>query len=493
MNIPAQSQHDLTIPTLPTLIHLLCERANYALVPNAEYTPDLFVRYLRRKPGRGLAIIYAVEDVQQPIPAATAPTTEAYHSVSLTLDEQALHGSRICFSSAQAQQTPLELQSTGILYAPELGLSLQTFPADARLTMLEASCDTSPRTPLLRALEAAARLVLENPIWQLQSARAIPVRYKPANRCVIRYILTLQNPDTSVQKTLNIYGKVYADATQACTIHALMQDLYAEQQVAHQLPPFLPRPLGISNELGLTLTEAVMPSSSQENLKTGIQAFQPQIQKNSSGTVTSVILPSEALHRTAQALAHLHNSSVQPNESTPRNGAKEAKRVRERAALIAAHNPAQAHQVQSLAHELATRLETLEPDSYRPAHGGFKASQLLFSSSEVFVVDFDGFCLADSALDVGYFLAYLRPSGMWYQRPGMRQWFNEASKEFLQAYQQAMLQSLPQPIVTGIVERARLYEAALLFKIATRRVNRLNSPRPAELFSMLREIAQCLS
>jgi len=47
--------------------------------------------------------------------------------------------------------------------------------------------------------------------------------------------------------------------------------------------------------------------------------------------------------------------------------------------------------------------------------------------------------------------------------------------------------------VDGILERSHLYEAALLFKIATRRVNRLNSPRPKELAAMLSEIARCLS
>jgi aminoglycoside phosphotransferase (APT) family kinase protein len=136
----------------------------------------------------------------------------------------------------------------------------------------------------------------------------------------------------------------------------------------------------------------------------------------------------------------------------------------------------------------------LQPDAYRPAHGGFKASQLLFHSHHVFVVDFDGFCLADPALDVGYFLAYLRPSGLWYSRPGMRQWFEAAAGIFRSAYRQAMLaHGVAETVVEGVLERSRLYEAALIFKIATRRVNRLNSPRPHELSAMLSEIAACLS
>jgi len=118
---------------------------------------------------------------------------------------------------------------------------------------------------------------------------------------------------------------------------------------------------------------------------------------------------------------------------------------------------------------------------------------LLFHSHHVFVVDFDGFCLADPALDVGYFLAYLRPSGLWYSRSGMRQWFEDAAKVFVSSYRQAMLEhGIAETTIDGILERSRLYEAALLFKIATRRANRLNSPRAKELSVMLSEIANCL-
>src|SRR5262249_44551780 len=145
----------------------------------------------------------------------------------------------------------------------------------------------------------------------------------------------------------------------------------------------------------------------------------------------------EELRQAGQALAQIHCSTV-TTQDAPRSGEKEAKRARERAALIASRNPAQAERVQALVQQLATRLEASQPDSYRPAHGGFKASQFLFHSHHVFVVDFDGFCLADPALDAGYFLAYLRPSGLWYHRQGTRQWFEQAKTIFLAAYQKAM-------------------------------------------------------
>jgi hypothetical protein len=187
--------------------------------------------------------------------------------------------------------------------------------------------------------------------------------------------------------------------------------------------------------LGLTFNEAVQPSNPEELLRIGGRILRPQMEYGRGGEITNVIVPTEELGLTAIALARLHTSTVQPHESTPRTGAKEAKRARERALLIAASNPTQAEDVLRLAQQLAVRLETQQPDAYRSAHGGFKASQLLFHSHHVFVV----------------------------------------------------------ATVDGILERSRLYEAALLFKIATRRVNRLNSPRPQELSGMLGEIAACLS
>src|SRR5205823_13152038 len=69
--------------------------------------------------------------------------------------------------------------------------------------------------------------------------------------------------------------------------------------------------------------------------------------------------------------------------------------------------------------ELALRLDTLldvveaaeartEPMPVCLNHGDFTFSQLLFGGPAVGLVDFDSVCLAEPALDLGQFLAYLR-------------------------------------------------------------------------------------
>jgi len=487
----------MSIIDLPAVLTHLFKKAQRPLLLGTEESCKFSVRYLRRKPKRNLVVVYSVDEMR-----SSHKTSSNYpnHSISLILDEHVLSGTSICFTLAQAQETRLELQPPGVLQASDIGLSVQAFPVDRDLPALATCCDMTSQSPLFEALQSAAQVQLGDPAWHLIEATAQPVRYKPASRCVISYHLQLEhlqhNAEAS-QRTLTLFGKVYADPEQACNVQSLQQQLYEEQERTGEIP-LLPRSLGRVDALGLTLSEAVQPSKEGKHhadgrwgiLRTGTHALRPQLERGHGGAITKVIIPDEELRLAAQALAHLHNSGVHPNKDGLRTGANEAKRVKERASLLADRNPVQAEEVQRLAQELASRLETLQPEAYRLAHGGFKPSQLLFHSQHVFVVDFDGFCLADPALDVGYFLAYLRPAGLWYRRPGMRQWVEAAAEFFRSTYCQVTLEhGVAHTIIDSTLDRSRLYEAAFLFKIATRRVNRLNSPRPQELAAMLNEIA----
>jgi hypothetical protein len=428
--------------------------------------------------------------------------------MSLTLDEQGLDGTRIRVSTRQLHQAPVEVQPPGLVRVRDLGLSVQAFPADGGLPTLAASCTPTARGPLWQALECAARAQLGDDGWRLVAAHAEPVRYKPASRCVLRYHLTLEHPHLkgdapSVHRTLTLFGKVYADLQQACFVEAMMQRLYAEQgglqagtRGGHSAAaPFLPRPLGLVAALGLRLDAPVQPADGQaEPVRAGPHVLRPQLLRGQAGGITTVTIPCEELRSAARALARLHTSAVRPTETMPRTARHEARRVCDRAALIAARHPAQATAVLRLARQLAAQLEALPPDEYRPTHGGFKPSQLLFQGHHAVMVDFDGFCLADAALDVGYFLAYLRPSRLWYHRPGIRDWFDRAATEFVRAYHAAMLErGIARAEIGRILERVRLYEAAILFKVAIRRIHRLNSPRSQELSAMLGTIAGCLA
>ena len=221
-------QANISIMNIPIIVTKLFEKVEHPLVVDTKTPATLFVRYLRRKPGRGLAIIYDVESVRQ---NKKKRIHDLNSSLSITLDEQVLEGSRIRFTQAQAQHADVLLQPSGALRAEALGLSVQAFPADDSLPTLAVSCDVTAQSTLLQDLQAAARQQLGNQEWKLLSADVIPVRYKPASRCVLRYILTLERPTSMSpeRKSITIFGKVYADRQQAHAVQLLQQQLYQEQ------------------------------------------------------------------------------------------------------------------------------------------------------------------------------------------------------------------------------------------------------------------------
>ncbi|TLY71502.1 MAG: hypothetical protein E6K35_13680 [Gammaproteobacteria bacterium] len=453
----------------------------------------LSIRYLRRKPGRGLVIVYAAGALT----AGSAPHGRDPHRwLTVVVDEAALVGTRLRFSTEQLQQARVETRAPGILTIPTLALVVQVFPADNALPTLATSLRTAHEEPLFAELEAAARTQLGDPDWHICGARADPVRYKPGSRCLIRYTLKLEkvSGERVARQELSIFGKVYGDPEKLRAIQAAAQQLYA-QQMQEGSQPIIPRPLRTVETLGLTLNQAVEANegANSKAARPGLQVLRPHFTGAVDGETLDVDIPGKELRATAIALARLHTSAVRL-EGPLRTGAKAAKRARERAALIATYCPVLADRAQRLAQQLTKSLAPLQPDTYRPAHGGFKPSQLLFCGERVFVVDLDGPCLADPALDVGYLLAYLRPNGLWYGRAGMRRWFVSAAAKFVSAYRLAMCErGIDETTIGGILERARLYGAATLFKIAARRIHRLNGPRPAELAAMLTEIEACMS
>jgi aminoglycoside phosphotransferase (APT) family kinase protein len=293
---------------------------------------------------------------------------------------------------------------------------------------------------------------------------------------VLRYRLRFGDPEAV--RTGTVVAKLYRQPHEAQAAQDLLVDLRAGAGAG-----WTARPLGVVPGLPLALTEDLGSSRDPVPARSGLDVVGP-----GSAEAFAVIT------RAARALAELHTSRPDVCEPASRTAADEAAKAARRAGVLEVYLPELAPRVRQVAGALGAALAALPMDTVRPAHGSYKPSQLLVRDGAVFLVDFDQFCLADPALDVGYFLAYLRPAGLWYHRPGLREWFEAAAQAFLTAYLGRLAErGETAETGAGIARRAHVFEAALLLKIAARRANRLHSPRAGELAAVLAEVSRCLA
>ena len=471
----------LCVGDLRAVAATILERAGL-ITTGFDSIPRMGIQYLRMKPGRGLVVSFG----------ALAPWPQSgVQLLTMMIGEDALEGTYARFGWTDVRTTPLETPSSRIVQAPRLSLSVQVFPVDAKLPALGACFDTSPDGPIFSSLEAAARVQLGEPKWTLGSVGVEPLRYKIGNRCVLAY--RLRGTD---HRTLAIIGKLYADRAQARFVHENLQRLYCQLDSGAGV---VPRPLGVVDLLGLTYTEAIAPGEARtdsvvrkQQLDQPSSPCRPRIESVPTGGF-AVHAPSRAVELAGVSLGRLHAIQLGVESESILPGPEEVEQLHKRVGRLVIWQPAQAGTISRLGDVLAARLEASAPDRYVMAHGSYKRTQVIADAERAYMIDFDSMCRADPALDVGSFLAYLRPVGLYYQRGGYREWFEVAAAQFVQGYRETVLsRDWGASSVDSTLERARLFEASRLFKIATRRINRLNSPRPTELMSICDEIADCL-
>jgi hypothetical protein len=432
----APARPDVTRATAALDRHLAGQATDRARPP---------LRYLRRKPGRGLVAVFGPDQRGQ--------------IFTVTVDEQSLLGA----PDGGADTT---------------GPTVRQFPVDPKLPHLDAVMAPAGHPALAAALESTARRFSDvPPDLRLLDVTAQPVRYKPGDRCVLRYRLVFADPAAGT-RTCTLVAKLYREPEEAQAADDLLARLRDQAGVG-----WTAAPLGVVPGLPLALTEDLGSSRDPVPALSGLAVVHP-------GSPAAV----EVVRAAARALAELHTSGLDTAGLSRRTGAVEAGRAAKRARLLEQYVPGLTPEVRRVTGALCAALEGLPTDTLRPGHGSYKSSQLMVRDGAVFLVDFDQFCLADPALDVGYFLAYLRPAGLWYHRAGRRAWFEEAAEAFLSAYLSRLAERGESAgTCAGIAGRAHVFEAALLLKIAARRVNRLHSPRTGEVAAVLDEVSRSLA
>jgi glutathione synthase/RimK-type ligase-like ATP-grasp enzyme len=429
------------------------------------------IHAIRRKPGKGLVVVAEEQRTGRSSRSAAAARWQ------VTVDERTLlrRGVGETLDGVLAQ-----LDGSSI--AGDFAAAVQPVGDDAGLPALRAALDVTPGTHLWRALSGAAASQGE----ELDAVVAEPARHKPGSRCLIAYRLSMRGSQGRRRQT--VYGKLFAHLAEAVALDATLRRL----QGGAMGPAWtLPAPLGVVEPLGLALIGDAAPAGAAG----GVQALRPERVHTRQGRRTGGRVPAETLDTVATGLARLHHGGLSAAGLPERPASGEADRARMRGELLAGHAPELADSIRTAAGAVVDAL--LEHSSVQPrvCHGGFKPAQLLVApDGQVAVTDWDGACAADPALDLGYFCAYLRPPSLWTEAAGARSWFVAARERLRDAYAaEARRLGVGTADLVGLRGRAAIYEAALLLKIATRRVNRLNSPRPAELAAMCAEMRRCLA
>ena len=228
------------------------------------------------------------------------------------------------------------------------------------------------------------------------ASRVELVKYARHNRAVVKLVAEPQ--DGRSGRSIEAYAKVFAKGVEM--VDPVTVEAVRAVAASGGIESFeVPRLLRSDARLRLSVLEA-MPG-------------RPLVTALVRAMITSpddrevVALPlAEALRICAGIAATLHRSTVGVPRARPWTADRDADQrdLDELRPLDAA-----------LAHRFARHMDAIEAlangqpaDDLVLCHGDYTPSQVLFHDGGVVLLDFDTLCLADAALDVGRFLAYLR-------------------------------------------------------------------------------------
>lgn len=264
---------------------------------------------------------------------------------------------------------PCPFRPSGV--AGSMAMALSVFPVVGALPSLVDATDHGRMSDVLRGVAGDTAALKE---IELVSLRRTP-------RCVLRYHLEGSDHDV-------VYGKVYGKlGTTGHLDHvgpglAVLAEALRSGRADHR-PVHVPRLLGHRRALDLGLYSPV-----------------PGRRADVRDALDDIVTGA------AHAAAAIHTSGVSVGARRTLPG--EWGRARRSIDAIAPDAPALARALTTIVDEVAAAEARTAAGAPVCGHGDFTLSQLLLSGSEVSVLDFDGLCQAEPALDLGRFASYLR-------------------------------------------------------------------------------------
>ena len=281
---------------------------------------------------------------------------------------------------------------------PSLNLELWTKQPEGVLSALELLTDPEQsRQYLMSRIRAASPFYQD---LQIQACHPHIARYKPGSRCTIVYHLKYPAgadvqqrwPDLVVAKT---YRKEKGQ-----NAYETMQALW-NSPLSSSATLKIAEPLSYDQEMKVMLQGPIRQEKTLKELTVMVVKV---------GTMQAFDELTDAMCKTARALAELHRSGVELDKVY--GWEDDEAQVRESIDELSLSVP----QLGPAATPLVERLSQLEsssqPDPEVPSHGTFRPAQVLMYQGEIGFIDFDSCCKAEPAKDLGLFLCAFLRAGM---------------------------------------------------------------------------------
>jgi hypothetical protein len=283
-------------------------------------------------------------------------------------------------------------------YLPDLHLEFQLEPPDTVLVAMSQLTDPDQARALLEQGISAG-----DPAYHdLRILACTPqiISYKPGSRCTIMYHLEYpvglaagRNwPEIVIAKTYR--GGKGRNAYDGML--ALWRSPLSSGDVVT-----IAEPLAYLPELKLMVQRTIPVEQSLEELLTSALI---------AGTPEALEQLQRSMRMTARGLAALHQSGVCPAATT--TWEEWLPDVHDLIERLIVPLPELADSVTPLLARLNAIAAAHPADPNVPTHGTFDPEQVLLAQGRIGFIDFDSFCLAEPALDVGLFLAAIMDAGL---------------------------------------------------------------------------------
>lgn len=278
---------------------------------------------------------------------------------------------------------------------PALNLELWTKKPEGVLSSLEMLMDPEQsREYLISRIRAGSPTYQD---LQIQASHPKVVRYKPGSRCTIVYHLDYP-PGADDHWPELVVAKTYRKE-KGQNAYDSMRALW-DSPLSSSAAVKIAEPLAYDTELRVMIQGPIRQERTLKDLT---------VAAVKAGTPEAYDELTEAMYKTARALAEIHKSGVHLDKVY---GWKDDEtQVRETIEELSVAVPQLAAGL-PLVDRLSQLAASSMTDPLVPSHGTFRPAQVLMYQGEIGFIDFDSCCNAEPAKDLGLFLCAFLRAGM---------------------------------------------------------------------------------